>query len=347
MKPRERWSASMMGLLLSWACCSIPVFSEEDLSQAQPREEKIWCFGVLFWHDSPNDEAAFQGIREALDETGKKHQFLVRRADSDSEAAQRILAGFEKEPVDLIFALGTRAALLAKDTISEIPVVFTAVTHPVESGVVPSWQGSGTNLAGNSNWIDSERVLYLFRMAVPGLERLGILRSESSGEVSAAELGSMRDYLKRSDAPQIKIVEEVVSDPKGIAPAVDRLHESGVQAIWIPIDYTIYENMDQVLDAVQVHGLPLVSSSLKGAQAGAVAGVVVDYGLLGKSAAVMAIEILDKGVEPGSLPIEIMKGYQVIVNLEAARRCRYELPLTLLALADAILEDPPPKGDEP
>lgn len=330
----------VLPVLFAWTGFWIVASGQEEGNAVDSSAQSSWRIGVLFWHDSPNDQAALKGIRDALEETGRDCALIVRCADSDPDQVQRILNAFKKEPVDLIFAMGTRAALLSKEQVKEIPVVFTAVTNPVESGVVPSWKGSGANLAGNSNWIASETLLHLFRLAVPGLTRLGILRSETSGVVSAAELRGMQEYLGRPGAPEVEIVEQVAPGPEGIEQTVERLVQSRVQAIWIPIDFTIYDNMEQVLRGVQDHGIPLVSSSLKGAEAGAVAGVVVDYAMLGKSAVAIAIEILEGRAQPGSIPIGMMKGTQVIVNLQAARRCRYELPLSLLALADAILDEP-------
>ena len=321
---------------------------------AVPRPAGKWRIGVLFWHESPNDLAALRGIREGLSETGKDYDLIVERADSRKEEAIRILRRFREEAVDLLFAMGTEAALLAAAGVTDIPIVFTAVTNPVESGVVGSWKGSGRNIAGNSNWIGPDTVLHVFRLAVPRLERLGILRSRTTGVVSAAELRGMREYLARPGAPAVAIVEEVADGVTDIRAAVDRLIGSGVRAIWIPIDFLVYENMEKVLETVRPHGIPLVSSSLKGAKAGAVAGVLVDYAMLGKRAVVCALDILEKGCPPGSLPIGTMKGYEVVVNLTAARRCGYEIPLSLLALADLILEDadfvedadlPPDGGD--
>jgi len=236
--------------------------------------------------------------------------------------------------------MGTEAALIAAKEVTDIPIVFTAVTNPVESGIVSSWKGSGVNIAGNSNWIQPETVLNLFRLAAPDLKRLGILRSTKTGVVSAAELRGMRQYLKDPKAPPIEIVEEKTEDLAGIKPAVERLIESKVQAIWIPIDFLIYKNMDEVLKATNPHAVPLVSSSLKGTKAGAVAGVVIDYKILGKQAVVIALKIIDDEAAPGEIPIGVMNSFQVVVNLGAARRCNYELPLSLLVLADMIIEDP-------
>jgi ABC-type uncharacterized transport system substrate-binding protein len=61
--------------------------------------------------------------------------------------------------------------------------------------------------------------------------------------------------------------------------------------------------------------------------------------MLGERAALLVLEILARGRDPGSLPIGTMQGYQVVVNLAAARRLGYDLPLPLLALADRLLDE--------
>jgi putative ABC transport system substrate-binding protein len=336
-KPLAQENAVKIFLLLS-----IYVFSSFfwSIDPCQGRPEKVWRLGVLFWHDSPNDLAALEGIKEALKETRRRVVYLKEEAGESPEKAIAILKKFKAEKVDLIYAMGTEAARYAAQEIKEIPIVFTAVTNPVETGLVASWEGSGTNLAGNSNWIASETLLNVFCLAVPNLSRLGILRSESTA-VSAAELRGMKDHLSRKEAPAVTITEEVVKEAKEIPAAVDRLAGAGVQALWIPIDYDIYSNLGAVLDAAVPHKLPLVSSSLKATRAGAVAGVVVDYKMLGKRSVEIALKILEEGADPGKVPVGLMNGYQVFVNMGAARRLNYELPLSLLVVADAILTELP------
>lgn len=322
-------------LAMLWVgLCFLLVSPSAAASKPRP-----WRLGVLFWHASPNDEAALEGIRAGLSEQEQPHELIVRQADSDRSKAARILSDFREQNVDLVFALGTEAALLARQHVRDIPVVFTAVTHPVESGVVPSWEGSENNLCGNSNWIGPDTVLRVFRLAVPGLSRLGILRSTESGVVSAAELVAMKDYLRSKDSPSIDLSEEIVSGVESIQPAVKRLIDAKVQAIWIPIDFFVYQNIDEVLRAVRPHHLPLVSSSQKGARKGAVAGIMTNYPMLGKRALLIARGVLSDGKRPQDFPVGTMRGYQVVVNLGAARRCGYEIPLSLLVLADQILED--------
>lgn len=308
---------------------------------ADAQQEDGRRIGVLVWHRSPNDLRALEGIRAALDLAGRPHELLVEEADSQEERAVAILGGFRERGVELVVAMGTEAALLCKEHERTLPVVFTAVTNPVESGIVPSWEGSGTNVAGNSNWVPPETVIALFRRAVPGLRRLGVLRSSETGVVSAAELRAMRRHLTqlRPGETPIEIDEVVVDSVDGLEAAVDRLAGDECQAIWIPIDFLVYENMDRVTRAAAARRMPLVSSSLRGANSGAVAGVLVDYEMLGERAALIALDILERGRNPGSIPVGTMQGYQVVVNLAAARRLGYDLPLPLLALADRLVDE--------
>ena len=330
-----------LALLLAASRAPAPTPGERQESGSTPR----YRIGALFWHRSPNDFAALDGFRAGLAAWGEV-ELEVAHAEEDQDRAREILAAFAAKPVDLILALGTRAALLAAEAAGSIPVVFTAVTNPVESGVVAGWEGSGRRVAGNSNWIASDTLVEVFRLAVPDLERLGMLRSSGAGVVSGAELRQLRRHLGGLEAPPFSLCEQVVDDEEELGEAVTRLLAADVQAIWIPIDFLVYENLDRVLDALGDRRIPLVSSSVKGTRAGAVAGVFVDYGMLGRNAAALTRRILEDGADPGSLPVGTMEGYRVEVNLAAARRCGYPLPLSLLVLADSILDDRPEEGSK-
>ncbi|MBK8974338.1 MAG: ABC transporter substrate-binding protein [Planctomycetes bacterium] len=305
--------------------------------------ETPWRFGVLFWHDSPNDVEALRGIRAALDVRGRDYHLQVERAEQDAERGAAALRAFDDGGVDLVFAMGTQAALVARAHPPRAPVVFTAVTNPVESGVVDDWNGSGTRIAGNSNWIAPDTLLRVFRLAVPGLHRLGVLRSRASGVVSAAEVVGVQRMIAAEPAPRLALVEEVIDSPDELDAATARLLEQRIDALWIPIDFTVYEHLDAVTARTAPARVPLVSSSLRAVSTDAVAGVLVDYELLGERAVVLALDILEHGRDPATIPVDTMRGFQVVVNLGAARRSGYEAPLALIVVADQILE--PEVGD--
>jgi len=313
-------------------CCPAPVAGQEP-PPATPQR-----LGVFFWHDSPNDTATFAGIQKGLQQGGLRHTFVEQRADSDPQKAKAAFAALRAARCDLVFAMGTQAALLAKDELKDVPVVFAAVSDPVASGVVRGWDGSGTNLCGGSNWIPPQNVLDVFRLAVPGIRHLGMLRSQTSGVVSAAELATMRAHLATLPAGHLELHEAIAVDVPGIATAVASLLQQDVDAIWIPIDITIYQNVAAVQKALGTQKVPLLTTAAAGVRGGAIVGAVVDYALHGHRIATLALDVLVRGKAPGALPVDRMRGTQVVVNLAAARKAGIELPLSLLAVADELLD---------
>jgi len=322
------------GVLLSFlALANHAVPAQDPPTPPTPRR-----LGVFFWHDSPNDAATFLGIAKGLQQAGLPHTFVEQRADSDPGKAKAGFAALRAAKCDLVFAMGTQAALLARDELKDVPVVFAAVSDPVASGVVRGWDGSGTNLCGASNWIAPANVLDVFHLAVPGLHRLGMLRSATSGVVSAAEHATMQAHLLSLPAGHLELHEAVAKDAAGIDAAVAALLAKNVDAIWIPIDITIYQNVPAVRKALGARKVPLLTTAAAGVRGGALVGALVDYPLHGRRTAALALDVLVRDKAPGSLPVDRMRGTQVVVNLATARQDGIELPLSLLAVADELID---------
>ena len=226
---------------------------------------------------------------------------------------------------------GRRVVVLGK------PGHVDAVSNAVASGIVADWNGSGRNLCGASNWIPPGAVLDVFQLAVPGLQRLGMLRSQASGVVSNAELLAMREHLATAAPSSLQLVEAVAKDAADLPRAVQELRAAGVDAIWIPIDLTVYQNLAVVRQALGERPLPLVTTAAAGVRGGALVGATVDYALHGRRAATLVHAVLVGGKAPGTLPIDRMRSATVVVNVAAARAAGTELPLSLLLLADELL----------
>ncbi|MCA8973186.1 MAG: ABC transporter substrate-binding protein [Planctomycetes bacterium] len=294
--------------------------------------------GVFFWHDSPNDLAAFAGIKAGLERAHIGGEFLERHAGSDPARATAALRTLRAAGCDLVFAMGTQSALLAKDALPDVPIVFAAVSNPVASGVVPSWDGSGSRLCGASNWIAPRNVLDVFCIAVPDLKHLGILRSADAGVVSKAELQTMQAWLRQDASHGVELFEAVAADAADIPRALSTLLDRNIDALWIPIDITVYGNLELVQRTLGERRLPLLSTAAAAVRQGAVVGAIADYELHGRRAAAMAVAILRDGAVPGRLPVDRMQGSLVVANLGTARALGLELPLSLLVLADQLIE---------
>jgi putative tryptophan/tyrosine transport system substrate-binding protein len=298
--------------------------------------------GVLFWHSSPNDEKAFEGVRSGFELAGIPVHFTRADAGEDRERAKALLTDWRDRKFDLVYAMGTSAALRAKEVLTELPVVFTAVTNPVGSGVVLDWSGSGTNLCGNSNWISTPTLLKVFKDTVPDLARLGVVLNRVN-PVSIEEVAEARRHFAAEPEKRLALYEEWIEDPTELEEAVRRVLKRGAQAVWVPIDYDVYRHLDRVAAITDPLGIPIVTSQASAVRDGAVAGVAVDYLVLGERSVILAEQVLRQGKAPGDLAVGRMKSYRVLVNLAAARQAGFEIPLGLLATADEILD---PKEEE-
>ncbi len=298
-----------------------------------PRTRRI---GVLFWHSSPSDAKAFRGVREGFELTGIPHRFEELNAREDAGKARAAVKRWEAEGFDLIYALGTSAALRAKEATKRIPVVFTAVTNPFGSGVVDSWSGSGTNLCGNSNWIDTSDVLQVFQLTVRGLAKLGVVYNPSN-PVSLEEIAEARRLFREQPERRLRLIEAGIHGPKDLKDAVNQVIKRGAEALWIPIDHDVYQHLDVVDSITRPKRIPLLASQESAARTRALVGVTVDYRALGRRSVIFAKRVLLDGADPGKLPVGRLRSYRVIANLAAARRMGLRLPLRLLARADEIL----------
>jgi putative ABC transport system substrate-binding protein len=293
--------------------------------------------GVLFWHESPNDELAFEGFRSGLELAGIRPAFDIRQVHSDADEARRHLERWDSGSHDLVLALGTAAAQMARRWVRSTPVLYTAVTNPVLSNVADSWESSGGagNVAGNSNWIPADTLLRAFSRAVPDLKRLGVISSRGN-PVPAAEIEGARDALAAFPERRIELEVRQVDDPSELTAAAESLSES-VDALWIPIDILVYENLPRIRRVTDPRGIPLLSSSYRAAEEGAIVSLLVDYRNLGEHAAGLAVRILEDGVEPADLPVGTLRGYRTIVDLRRAREIGYRLPLKVLCTADRLI----------
>ena len=291
--------------------------------------------GVLFWHDSPNDREAFAGVRDGFALAGLDPIFEVVEARGDDAAAKAALADFEKRSVDLVYALGTGAALRAKAAVARRPVVFTAVTDPVGSGVVPSLAGSGTNLCGNASGVPPAAALATFRAALPRLSTLAVV-FDTANPVSGSEVEAMR-RAGEALVPPVRLAvvpttAEALRAPGGVREAAAFALE-GADALWIPIDLEVYSRADQAAAAAAAARRPIFSTAAAAARTAACVCLTSDLRAVGRGSVVMAIRAL-KGEDPGKMAVPRPRAARVILNLEAGARTGFELPLPLIAGAD-------------
>lgn len=294
---------------------------------------------ILMWHESPHDERTLEGFIEGFQLSGLPHKLDLKRAYGNEEQARIFIRGWQEKKVDLIFTIGTKGTLWTLEEIDDIPVVFSAVTDPVATGIAAGWQSSGRNVTGSSNWIEFKNKLKIFQEAIPNLKNLGVIYRPAN-PVPMAEIVCARDC-----APPMGVTlkEATIENADQIGGAIRSLIDQGIDALWVPIEDVIYKNMELVGKVTQPARIPVVSSTLealeelpKGDPVG-ITAVTVDYKSLGRLCVPAAIEILTNHKPPSSIPIITSDRYYVTINVNAADTIGYKIPPVFLAQANKVL----------
>jgi putative ABC transport system substrate-binding protein len=256
-----------------------------------------------------------------------------RWADGRPERYADIAAEFVRRKVDVIVTAGG-AVPAAKKATPDIPIVFAVASNPVESGLVKSLARPGGNVTGLSSQQPDliGKRLELLRELLPGLRRLAILANVGYS-ASALELGEVDSAARTLGLEVTRLEVRQVAD---IAAAFDRLN-GGVDALYVCADPLTSGQQTRIVTLAQGARLP----STSGVGGYAEAGGLIYYGSNFPDLFRRSAEIVDKilrGRKPADIPVEQPTKFDLVINLIAAKALGLEVPLTLLARADEVIE---------
>ncbi|HUL01037.1 MAG TPA: ABC transporter substrate binding protein, partial [Nitrospirota bacterium] len=107
--------------------------------------------GFLMFSDEARYVEAAKGIKDKLSEAGyteSNTHYTIERAGANKAKAVELAQKLASEKLDLIIALGTSSAVIVAKEITNVPIVFSVVYNPVETGIAKSWKSSGNNTTG-------------------------------------------------------------------------------------------------------------------------------------------------------------------------------------------------------
>jgi putative ABC transport system substrate-binding protein len=235
---------------------------------------------------------------------------------------------------DIIVALGTPAIVAARKVTAVIPIVFPIASDPVGDGLVASLARPGGNVTGLSNQQPelAGKRLEILRELIPGLSRLAVL-ANSLNPVAILNVGEVQ-----AAAPKLGLVVNTC-DVKGandIAPAIEQL-TGRTQALYVVGDSLVFDNQVQINTLALVARLPTMFPQREYVEAGGLISYGTSFPDLFRRAAEMVDKIL-RGAKPADIPVEQPTKYELVINLKTAKALGLEVPPTLLARADEVIE---------
>jgi putative tryptophan/tyrosine transport system substrate-binding protein len=279
--------------------------------------------------------AAFtQRLRELGYIDGRTVAIEYRWAEGRNERMAEIAAEFVRAKADVIVAQGTQAALAAKNATAAIPIVFALPGDPVGSGLVASLAQPGGNVTGLSSQVPelAGKRLGLLREIVPGLRRLAIMANVSN----AANVLDMREVQEAARAGGLDVASFEIRRAVDIAGAFAAF-KGTVDALYVPPDAFLNTNRIRINTLALVARLP----TMYGARENVEAAGLISYGPNFTDLFRRAGDYVDKilrGTKPADLPVEQPIKFELVVNLITAMALGLEVPSTLLARADEVIE---------
>ena len=300
---------------------------------------KVHRIGVLETISTTLNVANFYALREGLRQLGyAEGQNLVieyRSADGRDDRFPGLARELLALKVDVIVTRGTPAAKAVKNATSTVPVVMMASGDPVGVGLVTSLARPGGNITGLSAIVGelSPKRLELIREIVPGLARIAVLANTSNDAVR-------RDWARietaaRSLGVQSQLLDLRESDALG--PTFDDASARRADALVVVIDAITQANQQRIVDLAMKHRLPAIYSSREFVDAGGLISYGVSYPDLYRRAATYVDKIL-KGTKPADLPVVQPTKFELVINLKTAKALGIEVPPTLSARADEVIE---------
>jgi len=279
--------------------------------------------------------AAFvQRLRELGWIDGRNVAIEYRWGEGRAERFTEIAAELVRLNVDVILAGGTEPAVAAKHATSVIPIVFALAADPIGNGLVASLARPGDNVTGLSN-MESDlaaKRLGLLREVLPGFHRLAVM-------VNGAYSGGATEMLE-IDAAARTLGLEIVAFPirrvEEIAPSFDAL-KGRAEALYVVGDPLANTHRLRIITFALAARLPTVHSQRQYVEAGGLMSYGANFPDLNRRAADYVDKIL-RGAKPADIPVEQPTKFDLVVNLVTAQALGLEVPATLLARADEVIE---------
>jgi putative ABC transport system substrate-binding protein len=296
---------------------------------------KVRRIGLLWPNTGTNRSWSVVGGLRELGYIEGQNVVIEYRFAADNEQLGAFAADLVRANVDVIVASTTPATAAAMEATRTIPIVFTAVGDPVEKGFVASLARPGGNATGVAMIMDPVKPLELLKEAVPAISHVRFIYDPATRPGGFLET-SLAELRKRARALEVTIEATALTRPD----EADRVFAAlATDTNALLLDTTRYNFLarERICALATQRRLPTAGVVREMTDA----GCLISYGenLLDtfRRAASYVDKIL-KGAKPGDLPVEQPTKFEMVINLRTAKALGLEIPPSLLARADEVIE---------
>lgn len=297
--------------------------------------EPVKSVAVTAIVEHPALDSVRDGVRNALNEAGytegENLRWQYQSAQGNTGTAAQIARKFIGDQADAIVAIGTPSAQAAVAGTKRIPIVFSAVTDPVEGQLTPSWEASGTNVTGVSDVLELSKQMELVKQVVPDAKRLGMVFNPGEAN-SVAVVTALKEILPQYD---LTLVEAAAPRSVDVGTAARSL-VGKVDVIYTNTDNNVVSAYEALVKVGNDTNTPLIASDTDSVKRGAIAALGVNYLDLGEQTGRIVVRILE-GENPGDIKPQTSENVQLFVNLSAAEKQGVTLSQELIDSAAEVI----------
>jgi putative tryptophan/tyrosine transport system substrate-binding protein len=329
--------SKLLGLLSTTLLVITAAFAEAQ------QTGKVFRIGYLDVSTVSGSAVLIDALRQELSKLGwvegKNITIEYRFAEQKQERLHELAADLVRLKVDVLVATGGGPALAAKEVGTTIPIVVTAASDLVGSGLVASLARPGANVTGLSALtpeLNTKR-LEVLKDAIPKLGRVGFLRYSTLSTATTLEV-ELKELRAAASALKVKLEDiETEADANGIERAFQTAKQKQIGAIMTAASRYFLAEISRIVELANKNRLPAIYHQRAYVDQGGLMSYGVDYIDLYRRVAVYVDKIL-KGAKPADLPVQQATKFEFVINLKAAKQIGLTLSPEFLSRANQVIK---------
>ncbi len=334
MKKKNIWAGLSLCLMLVAAGCgnnnaantenaanagNSPAATTNAPANAGAGDAKSYKIAISQYVEHPSLDATREGFLAALKDAGivegENLKVDLENAQADQANNLSIAQKIAGDKNDLVLAIATPSAQSIVQNVKDTPILFAAVTDPLDAKIVTDLEHPGGNVSGASDTNPEAitRLMNFIATQFPNVKKLGLVINE--GEPNAVV---MADIAKKElDKHGIELVKAAITNTSEVKQAAESL-VGRVDAFYITLDNSVVSGVDAIIQTANDNKIPFFSADRDTVEKGAFATVGFRYYDHGYQVGEMAVEVLKNGTSPGDMKVTMQEKLDVILNLKAA-----------------------------
>jgi putative tryptophan/tyrosine transport system substrate-binding protein len=302
-------------------------------ARAQQERVRIPRIGII--DDAPIWDHFRQGLHDLGYTEGRNSAIEYRSAEGNVDLLRQAALELASLPVDVLVVYGSPATRATHQATSAIPIVMISVGDPVRARFVTNLARPGGNITGTTN-LGPELIgkrIEILKECVPGLARVAFLWNPDND----SNLAFLEELIIAVPALGLQLISVPIRTSEEYEGAFAAMMQRQPNAFVTTNDGLILQHMGQIIDFMAKHRLPAMFQAKENVEAGGLIAYGATMSDLFTRSAWYVHRIL-QGAKPADLPVEQPTKFELSINLKTAKALGLEIPPTLIARADEVIE---------